>query len=63
MSKIRKIYQRPQILNAEITKREPQGIWGAVKGAAYMVGRSMAKSGISYREEKVNPLQSPLTAD
>lgn len=62
MEKNNKTYQRPQILNAEGEKRQSQGIFGAIKGAAYMVGRSMAKSGISYREQKINPLQNPIPA-
>ena len=62
MEKIAKTYQRPQILNAEVKRIQPQGVFGALKGAAYMVGRSMAKSGISYREQKLDPLQTPVSA-
>ncbi len=61
MVKVNKTYQRPQILNAEAKRIQPQGIFGALKGAAYMVGRSMAKSGISYREQKLDPLQTPIS--
>mgnify|MGYP000933221239 CR=1 FL=1 len=63
MKNQKKVYCKPQMLNAEKDARQSRGIFGALKGAAYMVARSMSKRGISYREQKYEQLQNPVIAN
>ena len=60
MKSQKKVYCKPQMLNAEKDIRQTtHGIFGALKGAAYMIARSLSKSGITYHEQKFEQLQNP----